>query len=157
MFKFKKETAVGLFVLVGLIAIAYMSIKLGNVQMFSDKYYPVRANFTDISGLKVNAPVQMFGVKIGFVETIALDQKDAVASVTMMIDKEVELTDDAIVSVKTNGLIGDKYLKIAPGGLVTHWTGDTLLIRIRQLIWKILSVSSLLGRFKESDFIGLSV
>jgi len=127
MFKFKKETAVGLFVLVGLIAIAYMSIKLGNVQMFSDKYYPVRANFTDISGLKVNAPVQMFGVKIGFVETIALDQKDAVASVTMMIDKEVELTDDAIVSVKTNGLIGDKYLKIAPGGLGDPiGPGDTL-------------------------------
>ncbi|WP_319470861.1 outer membrane lipid asymmetry maintenance protein MlaD [uncultured Pseudodesulfovibrio sp.] len=127
MFKLKKETAVGLFVLVGLIAIAYMSIKLGNVQMFSDKYYPVRANFTDISGLKVNAPVQMFGVKIGFVETIGLDQKDAVASVIMMIDKEVKLTDDAIVSVKTNGLIGDKYLKIAPGGLGDPiGAGDTL-------------------------------
>ncbi len=149
MFKFKKETAVGLFVLVGLIAIAYMSIKLGNVQMFSDKYYPVRANFTDISGLKVNAPVQMFGVKIGFVETIALDQKDAVASVTMMIDKEVELTDDAIVSVKTNGLIGDKYLKIAPGGLGDPiGPGDTLLIRIA-MIWKILSVSSLLEGLKS--------
>lgn len=125
--KLKKETAVGLFVLVGLIAVAYMSVKLGNVHMFSDKYYTVHANFTDISGLKVNAPVQMFGVKIGFVKEIGLDQKDGVARVTMSIEKAVHLTDDAIVSVKTNGLIGDKYLKIAPGGLGDPVVeGDTL-------------------------------
>lgn len=117
MFKLKKETAVGLFVLVGLIAIAYMSVKLGNVQLFTDKYYPVHADFSDISGLKANAPVQMFGVDIGYVKTISLDQEKGVARVLMMIEKQVALTDDAIVSVKTNGLIGDKYLKIAPGGL----------------------------------------
>ncbi len=125
--KFKKETAVGLFVLIGLVAISYMSIKLGNVQMFTDKYYVVKANFSDISGLKVNAPVQMFGVKIGFVEQISLDQKKGVACVNMLIDNEVKLMDDAIVSVKTNGLIGDKYLKIAPGGLGDPVKpGDTL-------------------------------
>jgi phospholipid/cholesterol/gamma-HCH transport system substrate-binding protein len=117
MFKLKKETAVGLFVLVGLIAVAYMSIKLGNVQLFGDKYYAVEASFSDVSGLKVNAPVQMFGVTIGFVQSIGLDQDKGVARVLMSIDKAVMLTDDAIVSVKTNGLIGDKYLKIAPGGL----------------------------------------
>ena len=127
MVKFKKETAVGLFVLIGLVAIIYMSVKLGNVQMFTDKYYVVHANFTDISGLKVNAPVQMFGVKIGFVQRISLDQKEGVARVDMMIEKEVQLTDDAIVSVKTNGLIGDKYLKISPGGLGDPvLPGDTL-------------------------------
>lgn len=117
MFKLKKETAVGLFVFVGLIAIAYMSVKLGNVQLFSDKYYSLQANFSDVSGLKANAPVQMFGVNIGYVEAITLDQDKGVARVSMMIEKQVALTDDAIVSVKTNGLIGDKYIKIAPGGL----------------------------------------
>jgi len=117
MLKLKKETAVGLFVLVGLAAIAYMAINLGNVQMFTNKYYVVRANFSDVSGLKANAPVQMFGVKIGYVEDILLNQEKGVAHVDMMIDNDVKLTDDAIVSVKTNGLIGDKYLKIAPGGL----------------------------------------
>ena len=127
MLKLKKETAVGLFVLVGLLAIVYMSVKLGNVQMFSDKYYPIRANFTDISGLKVNAPVQMFGVQIGFVSKISLDQEQDVARVDMMIEKGVKLTDDAIVSVKTSGLIGDKYLKIAPGGVGDPVNpGDTL-------------------------------
>lgn len=127
MLKLKKETAVGLFVLVGLLAVVYMSVKLGNVQLFSDKYYPLKANFSDISGLKVNAPVQMFGVKIGFVETISLNQEQGAAHVEMLIDKEVKLTDDAIISVKTNGLIGDKYLKIAPGGLGDPIKpGDTL-------------------------------
>lgn len=123
----RKETAVGIFVLAGILAVAYMSIKLGNVQLFSDKYYPVHANFTDISGLKDNAPVQMFGVRIGYVDKISLDQENGVAAVRMLIDKEVELHDDAIVSVKTNGLIGDKFLKVAPGGLGEPiGPGDTL-------------------------------
>lgn len=127
MFKLKKETAVGLFVLMGILAMVYMAVKLGNVQIFTNKYYAIKANFADISGLKANAPVQMFGVKIGFVESIALDQAQGVASVKMLIDNEVKLTDDAIVSVKTNGLIGDKYLKISPGGLGDPVKpGDTL-------------------------------
>jgi len=107
MFKIKKETAVGIFVVMGLLAVVYMSVKLGNVQLFSDKYYDIKANFTDISGLKVNAPVQMYGVEIGFVSHIGLDQEKGVAAVTMMLLKEVELTDDAIAAIKTNGLIVD--------------------------------------------------
>jgi len=111
----KKETAVGIFVLVGILAISYMAIKLGNVQLFSDKYYTVHASFTDISGLKVNAPVQMFGVEIGYVEKIGLDQEKGLATVSMFIQKNIKLMDDAVVAVKTNGLIGDKFLKITPG------------------------------------------
>jgi phospholipid/cholesterol/gamma-HCH transport system substrate-binding protein len=127
MFRIKKETAVGIFVIMGLLAVVYMSVKLGNVQLFSDKYYEIKANFTDISGLKVNAPVQMFGVDIGFVSKIGLNQKKGVASVTMMLLKEVQLTDDAIAAIKTNGLIGDKYVKIAPGGVGDPVKpGDTL-------------------------------
>jgi phospholipid/cholesterol/gamma-HCH transport system substrate-binding protein len=118
---------VGIFVIMGLLAVVYMNVKLGNVQLFSDKYYEIKANFTDISGLKVNAPVQMFGVDIGFVSKIGLNQKKGVASVTMMLLKEVQLTDDAIAAIKTNGLIGDKYVKIAPGGVGDPVKpGDTL-------------------------------
>ena len=127
MLKMKKETAVGIFVIMGLLAVVYMSVKLGNVQLFSDKYYVVKADFSDISGLKVNAPVQMFGVEIGFVSGVALNQEKGVAEVAMMLLKEVELTDDAIAAVKTNGLIGDKYVKIIPGGLGEPVKpGDTL-------------------------------
>jgi phospholipid/cholesterol/gamma-HCH transport system substrate-binding protein len=127
MLKMKKETAVGIFVIMGLLAVVYMSVKLGNVQLFSDKYYLVKANFSDISGLKANAPVQMFGVEIGFVSEIDLNQERGVAEVSMMLLKKVELTDDAIAAVKTNGLIGDKYVKIIPGGLGEPVKpGDTL-------------------------------
>jgi len=127
MLKMKKETAVGIFVVMGLLAVVYMSVKLGNVQLFSDKYYVVKANFSDISGLKVNAPVQMFGVEIGFVSGIALDQEKGQAAVSMMLFKGVELTDDAIAAIKTNGLIGDKYVKIIPGGVGEPVKpGDTL-------------------------------
>lgn len=127
MLKMKKETAVGIFVIMGLLAVIYMSVKLGNVQLFSDKYYVVKADFSDISGLKVNAPVQMFGVEIGFVESIRLNQEKGVASVSLMVLKKVKLTDDAIAAVKTNGLIGDKYVKLIPGGLGEPVNpGDTL-------------------------------
>lgn len=127
MFKLKKETAVGLFVLIGILSVTYMAVKLGNIHLFTDKYYPVKADFSNISGLKINAPVQMFGVKIGFVQDISIDQDKGVATVVMRIDKEIKLTDDAIVSVKTSGLIGDKFLKIAPGGLGDPVKpGDTL-------------------------------
>lgn len=111
----------------GLLAVIYMSVKLGNVQLFSDKYYVVKASFSDISGLKTNAPVQMFGVEVGFVSEIGLDQENGVAKVSMMLLKEVELTDDAIAAIKTNGLIGDKYVKLVPGGLGDPVKpGDTL-------------------------------
>ncbi|NDV19637.1 outer membrane lipid asymmetry maintenance protein MlaD [Pseudodesulfovibrio sp. JC047] len=127
MLKMKKETAVGIFVVMGLLAVVYMSIKLGNVQLFTDKYYEVKANFSDVSGLKVNAPIQMFGVGIGFVREIHIDQDKGVAAISMMIDKKVTLTDDAIAAIKTSGLIGDKFVKIVPGGLgdPVH-AGDTL-------------------------------
>jgi len=127
MLKMKKETAVGIFVIMGLLAVVYMSVKLGNVQLFTDKYYVVKANFSDISGLKVNAPIQMFGVEIGFVSEIGLDQEKGMAAINMMIDKKVKLTDDAIAAIKTSGLIGDKFVKIVPGGLGDPVKpGDTL-------------------------------
>ena len=116
MKKYAKETAVGLFVFVGIMCIAYMSVKLGNVALFSDNHYTLNAQFSDVTGLKANAPVQMFGVDIGYVERIELDQEQGLALVRMSIRKDISLTDDAIASIKTSGLIGDKFLKISPGG-----------------------------------------
>mgnify|MGYP000067790631 CR=1 FL=1 len=127
MKKYGKETAVGIFVLIGLVVMAYMSVKLGNVTLFSDDYYMLKADFTDVSGLKVNAPVQVYGVEVGFVNFISLNQKDGLAHVEMMILRNVKLTDDAIASIKTSGLIGDKFVKIAPGGVGDPVKdGDTL-------------------------------
>lgn len=116
MKKYAKETQVGLFVLVGFLAIAYMSVKLGNVRLFGENDYAITATFNDVTGLKVNAPVQMYGVEMGFVEKIGMDLENGMSVVTMRIRKDVKLTDDTIASVKTSGLIGDKYIKLSRGG-----------------------------------------
>ncbi len=116
MKKYSKETQVGIFVLVGFIAIAYMTVKLGNVHLFSDDHYAIVAKFNDVTGLKINAPVQMYGVEMGFVEKIDIDQNTGMSSVTLRIRKDIQLTDDTIASVKTSGLIGDKFVKLSRGG-----------------------------------------
>ncbi|MGE4552616.1 MAG: outer membrane lipid asymmetry maintenance protein MlaD [Desulfovibrionaceae bacterium] len=121
MKKYNKELSVGLFVLIGLLAIAYMSVKLGNVTLFSDDFYTLRANFTRITGLKLNAPVQMYGVEVGYVSRISLDLAGEqtnhvpVAVVEMKIHKRYKLDNECAASIRTNGLIGDKFLDIALG------------------------------------------
>lgn len=110
------ETSVGIFVLIGLACVAYLTIKLGKMEWFGGDYYKVTARFSSISGLKDGAMVEMAGVEIGKVDRIDLDKEDMVAVVRMKIRKGVPLSEDAIASVKTSGLIGDKYIKIEPGG-----------------------------------------
>jgi phospholipid/cholesterol/gamma-HCH transport system substrate-binding protein len=78
--------------------------------------YQVTAKFKDVTGLKNGAYVEMAGVRIGRVSGIRLDPKDHAALVGLTLDKDVRLTDDAIASIKTSGLIGDKFVKISPGG-----------------------------------------
>jgi phospholipid/cholesterol/gamma-HCH transport system substrate-binding protein len=116
MKKVSIETAVGVFVLIGLISVAYLTIKLGKMEWFGDNYYMVDARFDSVSGLKRGAQVDMAGVEIGQVADIRLDNERQVAIVRMKIEKDVTLTDDVIASVKTSGLIGDKYIQLTPGG-----------------------------------------
>jgi phospholipid/cholesterol/gamma-HCH transport system substrate-binding protein len=110
------ETAVGIFVIIGILCVGYLTIKLGKMDWIGDNYYPVYAQFQSVSGLSNGATVEMAGVQIGQVESIALDREKLIAKVRLKIAKEVILTDDVIASVKTSGLIGDKYIKISPGG-----------------------------------------
>jgi len=113
------ETTVGIFVVLGLLCIAYMSIKLGHVSLLGDNSYSIFARFTSISGLRVGNPVNMLGLDIGRVENLSMDQADQRAVVEMRIKKGVKIYDDAIASIKTEGLIGDKYVSIDPGGAGT--------------------------------------
>ena len=116
MKKFKMETAVGIFVVVGLVCIGYMSIKLGDVTLFGDNSYSLFANFSSVSGLKTGSSVQMLGIEIGKVEAMVLDQEKQQAVVELRIQNDIVVYDDAIASIKTSGLIGDKYVQIDPGG-----------------------------------------
>jgi phospholipid/cholesterol/gamma-HCH transport system substrate-binding protein len=115
MKKISVETAVGVFILIGIICVGYLSIRLGKMEWTGDKYYPVFARFQSVSGLITGAHVELAGVHVGKVESIKLDPKRMVAVVELEIQKGVSLSDDVIASVKTSGLIGDKYIELAPG------------------------------------------
>ncbi len=110
------EAAVGIFVILGMICVGYLTIKLGKMQILGDNTYSISARFESVSGLKTGAYVEMAGVPIGQVASIRLDHKEQVAMVKLKINKDVTLTDDVIASVSTSGLIGDKYVKLTPGG-----------------------------------------
>lgn len=116
MKKINVDAIVGLFVLAGFLAFAYMSLQLGEFSVFSmEKTYSVRATFGNVSGLKRGALVEMAGVNVGKVSNISLGENDR-AQVELLINSGVKITDDAIASIKTQGIIGDKYIKISQGG-----------------------------------------
>ena len=110
------EAAVGIFVILGMICVVYLPVKLGKMQILGDNTYSLSARFESVSGLKTGAYVEMAGVPVGQVASISLDHKEQMAMVKLKIDKDVTLTEDVIASVSTSGLIGDKYVKLTPGG-----------------------------------------
>jgi len=116
MKKYTMETIVGIFVIVGLLCVGYMTVKLGKLNLFGDDSYPLVAKFTTVTGLKTGNPVNILGINVGRVEKITMDQEDQKAVVEVRIKKGIKIYDDAIASIKTEGLIGDKYLSIDPGG-----------------------------------------
>jgi phospholipid/cholesterol/gamma-HCH transport system substrate-binding protein len=109
------ETAVGIFVIIGIACVGYLTIQLGQMELLGGNYYSVYAEFQSVSGLKPGAQVEMAGVPIGRVEAISLDRERQQAQVELKIEKGIELSDDVIASVKTSGLIGDKYIMLTPG------------------------------------------
>lgn len=116
MSKYSRETAAGIFVLIGILCLSYVTVKLGKMEIFSSEGYTVQAHFGSISGLRVGADIEIAGVPVGKVTEITLDKNDYSAQVLMRINPDVELSDDTIASIKTSGLIGDKYVKLSPGG-----------------------------------------
>ncbi len=116
MKKYSMETTVGIFVVLSLLCVAYLTLKLGDVSVLGDDSYPLFARFTSVSGLKAGSPVEMLGMQIGRVAGFTMDQKDQVAVVELRIGNGVKIYDDAMASIKTNGLLGDKFVKIDAGG-----------------------------------------
>jgi phospholipid/cholesterol/gamma-HCH transport system substrate-binding protein len=108
------EIGVGLFMLVGIFALAYLSIRLGQVDVFGVQGYTIYADFPTVGGLKSGSTVEIAGVPVGRVSSITL--KDYQARVAMHINSGVQIQTDAIVSIKTKGLIGEKFVQVNPGG-----------------------------------------
>ena len=116
MKKYTQETVVGIFVVIGLLAIAYMTVKLGNVGFLGEQSYSLYAKFSSVTGLRTGNPVNMLGLEIGRVESFEMDQENLVAVVQLKINNGIKVYDDAIASINTEGLIGDKFVSIDPGG-----------------------------------------
>ena len=103
----------GLLILAGILSLAYLAIKWGKDEIRGNCEYQVYADFTNIGGLKVDAPVEIAGVEIGSVKNIYLHNYQA--RVIMAIDNGVKLPEDCKISVKTTGLLGDPYVAVLPG------------------------------------------
>jgi phospholipid/cholesterol/gamma-HCH transport system substrate-binding protein len=104
---------VGLFALLGIAALAVLSLRLGRVELLPAPGYTIYANFDNISGLRNGDRVEIAGVQIGKVISLVLNQDRA--RVAMRLNSGVKVDDQAIAAIKTSGLIGDKYVSIAPG------------------------------------------
>ena len=116
MKKYANETIVGIFVVLGLAAISFMAVRLGNVSLFGDNTYALYAPFNTVSGLRIGNSVEMLGMEIGRVAAFNMDQDKQQAIVELRVQKGIQIYDDAIASIKTAGLIGDKFVAIDPGG-----------------------------------------
>ena len=134
------EITVGVFVFLGILSMGYMALKLGEVGGLGATGYVVDASFGDAGGIRPGADVMMAGVVVGRVEDIGL-KKDK-AFLTLRINNGVRLTDDAIASIRTKGIIGDRYVRISQGADATYLkNGDEIeetesAINIEDLISK---------------------
>ena len=114
MRKFDLELSVGVFLLAGILCLGYLSVKLAKMEVIGGSGYELMAQFSNIGGLKEGSSVVIAGVDIGRVKSIRLE--DYEAEVVLVLPQEIEIQEDAIASIKTKGLIGEKFIQITPGG-----------------------------------------
>lgn len=120
---------VGLFVLIGAAALVFLALKAGNLgsSSFGQKTYSVTGRFDNIGGLKPRAAVKSAGVVVGRVATIAFDDKQFKALVTLNLDQRYQFPKDSSIKILTSGLLGEQYLGIEPGGDVNNLVaGDNI-------------------------------
>lgn len=114
MKKIDLELAVGIFLLIGITALGYLSVKLGRLDVVGKGYYTVYADFENAGGIKQGSSVEIAGVEVGKVKGVRLDNYHARAELS--IDTRVRIQEDSVASVRTKGLIGEKFILITPGG-----------------------------------------
>ena len=111
------ETLVGLFVLLGILAILFLALRAANLGNFViGETYIVSARFDNIGGLKVRSPVKSAGVTVGRVKTIVLETNTYQGLVTMELEQSVTFPDDTSAKILTSGLLGDQFIGLVPGG-----------------------------------------
>ena len=147
MKKYSMETAVGIFVVIGLLCVGYMTITLGKLPLFGEETYPLYARFTSVSGLRIGSSVEIYGIQVGSVTSLSIDSERQMGVVGMRVGKETKVYDDAAATIKSAGLIGDKYVKIDPGGA-------GVVLRPRGVITQTsvpADIEDLIGRYAFGD------
>lgn len=153
MKKSNLEWWVGIFVALGIVAIAFLSFRVagGGVLTGSQPTYTVYASFSDVGGLKIKAPVRTAGVVVGRVENIQLDPKTYWAKVTLKIDKKYVFSSDVSAQILTSGLLGDQYIGLQQGGDETNLAeGDTITLTSSALVLEQL-IGKFMSNFAESN------
>jgi len=110
------ETTVGFFIFLGIIVLGYLTVKLGDLSLPGNGSYSLFASFTSVTGLREGSPVYIMGLEVGKTGKLTMDQESQRVIVELRMKKGIKVYDDAIASIKTEGLIGDKSLILDPGG-----------------------------------------
>jgi phospholipid/cholesterol/gamma-HCH transport system substrate-binding protein len=144
--KSTRDLAVGLFVLMGMAALGYLSLQVGGLELHGRERMVLRATFDDIGGLSVRAPVRIAGVKVGEVAAINLDQ-DLRAEVVLEVASDLELSIDSSAAIRTTGLLGDQYISVELGG------EDVIMQDGEEFTFteSALSIDKLIGRFVQDS------
>jgi phospholipid/cholesterol/gamma-HCH transport system substrate-binding protein len=133
---------VGVFVLIGLGILIFMSITIGGASLSNSGKYTLVTKFENSSGLKEGAFVEMSGVRVGLIQSINYDPEAFESVVKLSLDNTIIVPDDSLASIRTSGIIGDRFVKISPGGSDLNMTdGDEFIetessISIEELISK---------------------
>lgn len=128
MYNQNMELGVGVFAILGVAALAYLTVVLADIGGMQTHHYELRASFQSTSGLKEGAFVEIAGVRVGKVAEIELDAARYESVVKLTLKEGVDIQEDAVASIRTAGIIGDKFVKITPGGSdVILGTGEELL------------------------------
>ena len=142
--KFSTEFFVGLFTMAGVAATGYLAVGLGDIELTSSNKYTVIAEFDNISGLKYGASVEIAGVPIGEVSDIQL--KDPVAHVYLNITRKIQLRDDDIASIRTKGIIGDRYVKISRGSSTNYIPENGMMVETESVV----DIEDIIGKIVHS-------
>ena len=149
------ESIAGIFVFVGLIVLGYMTVNLGDISLFDDNTMILKARFNSVTGLRAGNPIEMYGIEIGHVGTLTIDKDVQMALATLNVQKSAQVYSDAIASIKTAGLIGDKFISIDPGGSGKILENNDVIINTESPV----DINDLIGKYafgsvdeEEMDF-----
>lgn len=137
------ELVVGLFMLIGFGAFGYLALQLGEVPLLTaSSTYLLKAEFDNVAGVKKGAAVQIAGVTVGEVAEVALSETET-ALLSMKIDNSVKVPIDSIASVKSQGIIGDKYIQLSLGGDETLYQPGEVMVETESSV----DIESLISKF----------